>query len=344
MNDASSPLPGAALHPVRPKFRQSVPLEGDDGVYSQTWWPVCRSSDVATGAIIPAGFLDGRIVIWRSEDGVAHVQSAWCPHMGTDLAVGKVVGDRIQCAFHNWQFGTDGRCVGALWAKKVPEKAAVFAFPTVERWGLIWAFNGETPLWHLPDLDVPDDQFHIHHEYIPINDCDPFMFTANAFDFQHFGALHDFWPGDEVSDADVGIRWGEFDVEYSYAGKHWRNEAVNYRIRILGTNIYLQDGTYEGQYYANLICAGLPRKRYSDTHMVILMPKGDGSPAALKLAAHRADNLAFIEKKFVMQDAAVLNGIKFGPGFLIPEDKYFVQFVNWVRKYPKGNPAQHYIT
>ena len=329
----------------RPAFRQRVPLEGDDGVYSQTWWPICTSDEVATGQIIGREFLDGRVVVWRGADGKPRVTSAWCPHMGTDLAVGQVIGNEVQCAFHNWRFdGETGRCTGAKWAKKVPEKAAVFAFPTTEKWGLIWAFNGEEALWQLPDIDVPDKDLFFKHARIPINDCDPFMFTANAFDFQHFGALHDFWPGDEIDDADVNIQWRDYDCEYSYDGTHWLGEKIFYRIRVLGTNIYLQDGTYQGDYYANLICAGLPRGGYSDTHLVVLMPKGDGTDEDLNRRKHLADHLHQMETKFLMQDASVLNGIKFGPGFLIPEDKYFVQFVNWVRKYPKANPALHYIT
>ena len=113
-----------------------------------------------------------------------------------------------------------GRCVGAKWAKKVPAKAAVFAFPACEKWGLIWAFNGEKALWSLPDIDVPNEQLFFKHQRIPINGCDPFMFTANAFEFQHFGALHDLWPGDEVEEADVNIRWGQYDRKYSYGGKN----------------------------------------------------------------------------------------------------------------------------
>lgn len=334
------------VNSARPPFRQPVPLEGDDGVYSQTWWPVCASTEIARGEVKGFGFLDGKVVVWRDDSGAAHVHSAWCPHMGTDLSVGKVVGDRLRCAFHNLEFGTHGRCVGAVWAKKFPERAALFDFPTRERWGFVWAFNGEEPLWELPDLDVPDDQLIIKQQRVPINECDPFMFTANAFDFHHFGALHDFWPGDADGerDADPGIRWGQYDVEYSYGGKHWLGDTINYRIRILGTNIYLQDGTHEGQYYANLISAGLPRRGYSDTYLTVLMPRGDGSAEAERRAHHYADQVAFMEIKFIMQDAAVLNGIRFGPGYLLPEDKYFVQFVNWVKRYPKANPALHYIT
>jgi phenylpropionate dioxygenase-like ring-hydroxylating dioxygenase large terminal subunit len=345
MSAAIKPESVPERDPIRPKFRQSVPLEGDNGLYSQTWWPICLSKDLAVGGVKGVPFLDGKVVTWRGEDGVAHVQSAWCPHMGTDLSVGKVVGNAIQCAFHNWEFGATGQCIGARWAKKVPEKAALFNFPTIEKWGFIWAFNGEKPLFMLPDLDFGDGEGTlVRNMPVPINECDPFMFTANAFDFQHFGALHDFWPSEDVEGSAVDIRFGEYDIEYAYEGQHWRGEEVKYRIRIFGTNIYLQTGTYQGRFYANLVCAGLPRQRYSDTWLSILMPRSGDTPEQAMRDQHDMDNIAYIEMKFIMQDAAVLNGIKFGPGFLLPEDKHFVKFVNWVRKFPKANPALHYIT
>ncbi len=61
---------------TRPRFRTPVPLEGDGGTFSQTWWPVCLSSDLAQGQIKGIEFLAGKIVAFRGEDGVAHVTSA----------------------------------------------------------------------------------------------------------------------------------------------------------------------------------------------------------------------------------------------------------------------------
>ena len=54
------------------------------------------------------------------------------------------------------------------------------------------------------------------------------------------------------------------------------------------------------------------------------MPKGDGTAADLANKHYLADHLMQMKVKFIMQDVAVLNGIKFGPGFLIAEDKYYV--------------------
>ena len=41
---------------------------------------------------------DGRVVVWRGEDGRAHVTSAFCPHLGASLEAGDVVGQRVRCA------------------------------------------------------------------------------------------------------------------------------------------------------------------------------------------------------------------------------------------------------
>ena len=87
-----------------------VPGEGEDGLFTESWFPVCMSSEVLPGRVIGRSFLDGRIVIVRGEDEVARVFSAFCPHLGADLAAGKVVGNRIQCGFHHWEYNTDGWC------------------------------------------------------------------------------------------------------------------------------------------------------------------------------------------------------------------------------------------
>jgi phenylpropionate dioxygenase-like ring-hydroxylating dioxygenase large terminal subunit len=66
----------------RRRFVNPVPLEGEDGVFSQTWYPICRSSDVPVGRLLGVDFLDGRVVVFRGRNGVARVMSAYCPHVG----------------------------------------------------------------------------------------------------------------------------------------------------------------------------------------------------------------------------------------------------------------------
>jgi phenylpropionate dioxygenase-like ring-hydroxylating dioxygenase large terminal subunit len=60
-----------------PKRRRPQPLppEGEGG-FSQCWYPVCLASEVASGEVIGADFLDGRVVVMRGADSVAQVLSA----------------------------------------------------------------------------------------------------------------------------------------------------------------------------------------------------------------------------------------------------------------------------
>jgi phenylpropionate dioxygenase-like ring-hydroxylating dioxygenase large terminal subunit len=79
-----------------------LPREGEDGLFNQSWFPICLSADVAAGTVKGAEFLDGRVVVFRGEDGVANVPTAFCPHLGTDLRSGAVIGSELRCAFHHW--------------------------------------------------------------------------------------------------------------------------------------------------------------------------------------------------------------------------------------------------
>ncbi|HIF08980.1 MAG TPA: Rieske (2Fe-2S) protein, partial [Sneathiellales bacterium] len=69
-----------------------MPSEGDDGLFTEAWFPVCMSDELKIGEILGKPFLDGRVVIYRDQSGTAHVQSSYCPHLGADLSKGSVAG------------------------------------------------------------------------------------------------------------------------------------------------------------------------------------------------------------------------------------------------------------
>jgi len=338
-----TPLKKPTQKQVKPKQRpiMKVPAQGDEGLYSQAWYPICRSSDIAVGQVIPRRFLGGQVAAFRGEDGVARVFSSYCAHMGADLSGGCVEGNTLRCAFHGWQYGDEGKCVGTKIGAKPPANASIFAFPTRERWGLIFAFNGEEPLWELPDLDYPDDELMLIEAPITTLKCDPEMITANAFDWQHFATLHDFHSSDDAPD--TVIDWNDYDCGFTFVGKHWLGEETTYRIHIYGTNFYTQQGTLDGYWYTMLNPMGQPGPQEMEFYMQILVPKGDGSPAARTRAEYKAQALMDMEVRFIAQDIPILNKLHFAPGYLIKEDKQFVEYLNWLRKYPRANPAINYL-
>lgn len=324
----------------RKRPRRMIPAEGTDDLYSQSWFPICRSHEVVQGQVTGRPFLGGKVAIYRGDDGIARVVSSYCVHMGADLSYGKVVGDRLQCPFHQFEFGEGGRCVSTGVGAPPPPHAAIFAFPTAERYGLVWAFNGEEPLWELPQLQRGEDRLVIA-ERDPNFGCDPFVITGNTFDWHHFSMLHDFTDVDPMSLDDV--KWNAFTCGYSFTGRHWQGEPVAYDIDVLGTNIYLQQGTLDGRWYATVFAGAIDGPGKFRSFMQLLVEPADDTPQAATAAHYLSETFADLEMRFAVQDEAVLQHIHFGPGVLLPDDRPFTMYLNYLRRYPRGNPARDYL-
>ena len=70
----------------------AVPPQGLGG-FNESWYPICTSEELGRSDVLSVVFLHGRVVAWRGEDGVAHVTSPFCPHLGADLQLAAVIGN-----------------------------------------------------------------------------------------------------------------------------------------------------------------------------------------------------------------------------------------------------------
>lgn len=80
---------------------------------SALWHPVLPAHAVRAAAPPVALRLLGEdLVAWRTAGGAAQVWHARCPHRGVHLALGRVTGERLACAYHGWEFEAgSARCV-----------------------------------------------------------------------------------------------------------------------------------------------------------------------------------------------------------------------------------------
>lgn len=118
------------------------------------WIPIALARDVPVG-ITRAVIIDGReVVIWRGEDGVAHVWEDRCPHRGMRLSLGFVRGNALNCLYHGWQYGAGSQClrIPAHPDLTVPPTIRANAFAAAEAGGMVWMSSnaGEPPA--LPEL------------------------------------------------------------------------------------------------------------------------------------------------------------------------------------------------
>ena len=91
--------------------------------YPEGWYVIGRSVDFrARPKFVQC--LDNQWVVFRDSSGRAHVLDAYCPHLGANLADGRVHDDCIECPFHGWKMrGDGGVVVGPRSAHCRPETA-----------------------------------------------------------------------------------------------------------------------------------------------------------------------------------------------------------------------------
>jgi len=328
---------------VRPRSKP-VPREGEDGLFTESWFPVCMSSEVQPGQVIGRSFLDGRIVIFRGQDGAATVLSAYCPHVGADLAAGKVVGDRIQCGFHRWEFNADGWCEKTGLGDPPPETACLYKFHSQEKFGLVWAFNGDKPWWDIPEYPKAEEELVFSVSYdVPELPVDPWVVCANTPDWQHLKAVHrlDFdheWLYDKIA-------WTDHSMEYDLQAKLERGAGppLNARVGIYGTSFFRLYGEFMGQWIAALTAFHMVAPGRTQVYYSLGTTRSDGSPEDDARVAMTHDLLFRLGKSIVTDDRPILHSLKYAPGVMTRSDRALTKYLKMVRNFPRSHDSAEFI-
>jgi phenylpropionate dioxygenase-like ring-hydroxylating dioxygenase large terminal subunit len=335
-------LPRPTAHkPVRARSRAvppralPIPAEGEDGLFRQSWYPLCLSTEVGTGQVLGVPFLDGKVVAFRGGDGVVHVTSAYCPHLGADLSVGKVVGNNIQCAFHHWEYNGEGVCEKTGIGDPPPRSACLFVFPSQEHWGIVWVFNGETPLFDLPDMGYPEDRLAVWPYKLPRPfHSDPWVFAANTPDMQHIKVVHG--VKFEHGDPHDNIEWDEWGLKYNVKAKHQGGVPIDWDLGLRGTGFFWRTGTYGDFWCAAVTGFGLPAP---GMHHVF------GAAMVLKEGnwEERLATMRGVTQRTVGEDESILDTIHYRQGTFTAADRTLAKYLGIVRNFPRAHPSAPFI-
>lgn len=321
---------------------ERVAPQGEGG-FDVNWYPVCLSSDVAPGQVKGMDFLDGRVVVFRGENGVVKVMSAYCRHFGADLGGGKVIGDELQCPYHHWRYGQDGACKHIPIGGAVPRNARQWVFPTVEKFGLVFAFNGQTPTYELPDFPMPTEQLAVRTYGTLKFKLDIQLQITNSVDFQHLVVLHGLeiekYPDVEFHEHGMrqtgGLIWRD----------HMRGGGARSTIdaQITGSNFLTFGGDLAGT-TAWMAVTGTPVTREGCTYgyTIVAIPKSADRDAAGDLAM-----LTGLEKwahaLMVEDDQPIMDNISFRMDNLLRHDRYVAEMFRWLQRYPRAHPSAEFI-
>lgn len=333
----------------RPLISTRIPPEGHDGLFTQSWFAVCLSSQLQEGAIFSTEFLGGKIIVIRDAAGKAKVLSAYCLHMGADLSGGSIVDGNVRCPFHHWQYNSDGKCVKTGIGDPAPAKAQLFQFPTEERCGVVFAFNGDAPLYPLPN---PFGQYSEGELLCVVKKdprgpwpVDPWVVRANTPDWQHFTFVHHMnWSGAQ-GPAPGTFRWNDYTInmDTTVIMDDSARSELEYHVQITGTSLWHQQGMLNGRWHMSMSALGLPKPGWCDHYFACAVLKGDGSPAAERDARASLEGLLRMFETMLDEDDALLRGLRYKPGLLTKADAEVAKYLQYIRRFPRANPANEFI-
>jgi aminopyrrolnitrin oxygenase len=161
-------------------------------IFVEGWYWVLPSQSLRVGEVKAVAIFGKDLVVYRGKDRRTVILDAYCPHMGTNLAEGKVEGNELRCVLHRWKFDAEGICVDVPYLDEpVPLKAKTW--PVAEQYGMIWVWTGETPQQPLPfSLDWENQEFDysLGSEF-SIN-CHPHVLLLQSIDTQQLNIVEKF--------------------------------------------------------------------------------------------------------------------------------------------------------
>lgn len=157
--------------------------------YPNSWYPLCSASSLKPGEVISIKALGNKLAVFRTNDNQLGALESRCSHIGADLSRGYVDKDCLVCPLHKWAFNIKGECVNIPCSDKIPPKAGQYSLVCEERYGVIYAFFGDSPVFQLPEFHELNAFVISNVTTIDFNSSYE-MAVANSFDEQHLSTVH----------------------------------------------------------------------------------------------------------------------------------------------------------
>ncbi|MBT6179783.1 MAG: Rieske 2Fe-2S domain-containing protein [Deltaproteobacteria bacterium] len=214
-------------------------------VVPEGWYPVCSSKHLKKGKADSFLLTFQRVCVYRTHEGDLAALDAFCPHMGADLANGRVVDGQIECYFHQWRYGKDGELTGSR-CGVAPRLAAVQSWPVEEAYGYIWVYSAPEAPYPVPKPSGLENEevsgwcvanlvLYAHHH----------VMMVGGIDLQHFATVHNIEIDFELEVDEHSQYMATWKLDGTVPKKGWRGTLanwllggrVNYHARVAGGSI-----------------------------------------------------------------------------------------------------------
>lgn len=169
----------------------AMPIFNNWDVVAKGWYVACASREITRGKVKSLDICGQKIVLFRGEDGQVRALDAYCPHLGTDLAIGQVDGNLIRCFFHHWSFDGKGKCQDIPCHSVMPAKAKLQAYATEEKYGFIWVYPEAEAEESVAEFDeLKGKEIVVERDRAFQRDCHHHICMMNGIDAQHLQTVH----------------------------------------------------------------------------------------------------------------------------------------------------------
>lgn len=134
------------------------------GFLRDIWYFAALSGDLKPGRMKRHEILGEPVLLGRTRGGQAFALKDVCPHRAAPLSAGRLApgpdgAETIECPYHGWRFGADGRCraIPSLTGEQAIDvsRIGVRRYPLAESQGLVFVWMGSDERGGEPDQPPP---------------------------------------------------------------------------------------------------------------------------------------------------------------------------------------------
>lgn len=337
-----------AAIPLHSELVRQAPDESAFVQYPASWYLLCRAGDIAKG---PASLraLGRDLVAFRTDAGRVAVMDGRCSHMGADLGRGRVRGDCIECPFHGWRYGPDGRCTHIPGGQEIPSRASQAVYPAVERHGLVFFFNGDEALFPLPFIfDAEPDDFVAAKPVEFTADCSWYMVAAHGYDSQHFETVHSRrLHAPLVVDCPTPFaRRSTYTADvlgsayYDRLLRRFAGPTVKITITTWGGTVVVITGHFASATSQFMICLRPVEGDRTECQVIPFARKAENPLAKWLLQPLTLSVRRLFTGGYLIAETEALGSPRYNPRSLIEADREMIEYFHWVANLPRSAIAE----
>lgn len=309
-----------------------------------SWHYLCRRSELRAGPrTFPVGGRTMVAFLANGKDAVA--MDSRCSHFGADLGRGCVVGDRLRCPFHAWEYGPDGACRHIPAAADIPAFARQATFPVVDRAGHLFVFNRPEAFFPMPFFEgtepadlLPARPFEL------VADIPWYLVGSNGFDLQHFRVAHDrtLVGGHCVDSPSPFAR--RIVATYAVTGPSIRDRLtrqfsgpqVTMSVTDWCGNLILVTARFRRTTSYGMVCTRPLGPAQTLLRVIVWVPRSAGAIGRMLVDPLDAWIRRGFIRAFVRSDIDRTAGARYNPGTLIEADRELADYFDWLKLASRG--------